>query len=75
MLGSLVIEVHPLGPNLLTPILSPTTPEQRRYNRAFLYTRKNIECAFGRWKNIWRSMDKTGEHFAILRNECVDWQL
>ena len=51
---------YPLRPNLLTPILSPETPSQRRYNRAFLRTRKTIECAFGLWKSRWRSMDKTG---------------
>ena len=51
---------YPLRPNLLTPILSPETPSQRRYSRAFLRTRKTIECAFGLWKSRWRSMDKTG---------------
>ena len=51
---------YPLRPNLFTPILSPETPSQRRYNRAFLRTRKTIECAFGLWKSRWRSMDKTG---------------
>ena len=51
---------YPLRPNLLTPILSPETPSERRYNRAFLRTRKTIECAFGLWKSRWRSMDKTG---------------
>ena len=75
-----------LRPNLLTPILSPTTPSQRRYNRAFLNTRKNIECAFGLWKSRWRSMDKTGGTFCyspervcrlavatmVLHNICID---
>ena len=37
---------YPLAPNLITPIHSPVTPGQRRYNRAFLNTRKHIECAF-----------------------------
>ena len=40
--------------------MSPETPSERRYNRAFLRTRKTIECAFGLWKSRWRSMDKTG---------------
>ncbi|KAI6658137.1 Nuclease HARBI1 [Oopsacas minuta] len=50
----------PLRPNLMTPLLSPVTPRERRYNRAFLKTRKTIECSFGIWKSRWRSMDKTG---------------
>ncbi|KAI6658940.1 Nuclease HARBI1 [Oopsacas minuta] len=51
---------YPLRPNLMTPLLSPVTPRERRYNRAFLKTRKTIECTFGIWKSRWRSMDKTG---------------
>ena len=49
-----------LRPNLMTPISSPATPGQRRYNRAFLKVRQTIECTFGIWKSRWRSMDKTG---------------
>ena len=51
---------YPLTHNILTPLLSPNTPGERRYNSAFLKTRKNIECAFGLWKSRWRSMDRTG---------------
>ena len=51
---------YPLTHNILTPLLSPNTTGERRYNRAFLKTRKNIECAFGLWKSRWRSMDRTG---------------
>ena len=51
---------YPLTHNLITPLQSPNTPSERRYNRAFLKTRKHIECAFGLWKSRWRSMDKTG---------------
>ena len=50
---------YPLNSNLMTPFLSPVTSSERRYNRAFLKTRK-IECKFGIWKSRWRSMDKTG---------------
>ena len=50
---------YPLRPHLLTPILSPNTPGERRYNRAFLKTRKTIECAFGLWKSRWRAMHRT----------------
>ena len=77
---------YPLAPNLLTPIHSPVTPGQRRYNQAFLNTRKNIECAFGIWKSRWRSMDKTGGTLCyspervcrlavatmVLHNICID---
>ena len=37
---------YPLRTNLLTPIISPISPGERRYNRAFLKSRKTIECAF-----------------------------
>ena len=77
---------YPLRPNLLTPIISSTTPGERRYNRAFVNTRKNIECAFGVWKSRWRSMDKTGGTLCyspervcrmvvatmVLHNICID---
>ena len=49
-----------LRTNIMTPIPSPMTPGQRRYNRAFVKVRKTIECTFGIWKSRWRSMDKTG---------------
>ena len=51
---------YPLRPNLRTPIISTISPGERCYNRAFLKSRKSIECAFGVWKSRWRSMDKTG---------------
>ena len=77
---------YPLRPNLMTPILSPVTMSDRRYNRAFLKTRKTIECTFGIWKSRWRSMDKTGGSLcykpdricrlilstAVLHNFCID---
>ena len=44
----------------MTPILSPVTSSEKRYNIAFLKTRKTIECTFGIWKSRWRSLDKTG---------------
>ena len=46
---------YPLSPNLMTPLSSPVTPHERRYNRAFVKTRKTIECTFGIWKSRWRS--------------------
>ena len=62
--------------NLMTPIPSPTTPGQRRYNRAFVKVRK-IECYFVIWKSRWRSMDKTGVSFLTVRKSVVKllWQL
>ena len=80
---------YPLRPNLLTPIISPATPSERRYNKAFLKTRKTIECAFGVWKSRWRSMDKTGGTLCylpdrvcrsvvatmVLHNICIDHNL
>ena len=36
-----------LRTNLMTPIPSPITPGQRRFNRAFVKVLKTIECTFG----------------------------
>ena len=58
---------YPLRPNLMTPLLSPATPRERRYNRAFLKSRKTIECTFGIWKSRWRSMDKTGGSCVVFK--------
>ena len=80
---------YPLTHNLLAPLLSPNTPGERRYNRAFLKTWKNIECAFGLWKSRWRAMDKTGGTLCytaervcklvistmILHNICIKHEL
>ena len=59
-----------LKTNLMTPIPSPTTPGQRRYNRAFVKVRKTIECSFGIWKSRWRSMDKTGGFLSYSPEKC-----
>ena len=80
---------YPLRPNLMTPLLSPVTPRERRYNHAFLKTRKTIEYTFGIWKSRWRSMDKTGGSLCYspervcklilssmkLHNFCIDCRL
>ena len=50
---------YPLAHNLLT-LLSPNTPGEIKYNRAFLKTRKIIESALSLWKSRWRAMDKIG---------------
>ena len=54
----------------MTPITSLATPEQRRYNRAFLKVRQTIECTFGIWKSRWRSMDKTGGTLCYSPEKC-----
>ena len=56
--------------NLMTPIPSPTTPGQRRYNRGFVKVRKTIECYFVIWKSRWRSMDKTGGLLSYSPEKC-----
>ena len=63
---------YPLKKNLLTPILSPSTPGERRYNRSFLKARKNIKCGFGLWQSLWRAETRQEAHFAILLNEYAD---
>ena len=59
-----------LRTNLMTPIPSPTTPGQRRYNRGFVKVRKTIECAFGIWKSRWR-WTKEGVPFLTVRKRVV----
>ena len=54
----------------MTPITSPGTPGQRRYNRAFLKVRQTIECTFGIWKSRWSSMDKTGGTLCYSPEKC-----
>ena len=80
---------YPLNSNLIIPILSPVTSSERRYNRAFLKTRKTIECGFGIWKSRWRCMDITGGSLCyspevickiivstmVLHNFCIDHRL
>ena len=77
-----IVRMHPR----LTPILSPATPGERRYNRTFLKARKNIECAFCVWKSRWRAVDKAGGTLCyfpervcklavatmVLHNICID---
>ena len=77
---------YPLSSKLITPILSPVTSRERRYNRAFLKTRKTIECTVGIWKSRWTLMDKTGGSLCyspevickliistmVLHNFCID---
>ena len=62
--------LYRLKTNLITQIPSPTTPGQRRYDRAFVKVRKTIECSFGIWKSRWRSMDKKGVSFRTVRKCC-----
>ena len=59
-----------LRTKLMTPITSPATPGQRRYNRAFLKVRQTIECTFGIWKSRWRSMDRTGGTLCYSPEKC-----
>lgn len=51
----LVDSGYMLRKNLMTPILSPLTTGDIRYNRAFFTTRKMVECTFGISKSRWRS--------------------
>lgn len=41
---------YPCLPTLLTPLHQPTTPAERRYNRAHIVTRSTVERMFGQWK-------------------------
>lgn len=43
-------------PYLLTPVLNPTTPAERRYNEAHKGTRNIVERAIGVWKQRFRCL-------------------
>lgn len=45
---------------LMTPIDAPSTPGERRYNKAHKKTRTLVERAFGVLKSRWRILDHTG---------------
>ena len=58
---------YPLCPNLLTPLLSPETPSETRYNRAFLRTRKrsNAHLASGKVdEDLWTWLE---DHYVQFR--------
>ena len=63
--------------NLMTPIPSPTTPGQRRYNRAFLKVQKqsSVLMAFG--KVVCAQWTKQGVSFLTVRKSDIKllWQL
>lgn len=41
---------YPCMPFVLTPLLSPTTPAERRYNQSHVKSRSIVERTFGMWK-------------------------
>ena len=45
--------------NLLTPILSPRLPSERRYNKAHIKTRNTVERTFGVWKSRFQCLRNT----------------
>jgi len=51
---------YPLEPWLLTPVSSPSTCAEERYNMAHAMTRNVIERAFGLLKSRFRCLDKSG---------------
>lgn len=51
---------YPLEPWLLTPFLSPSTPEEVGYNNAHAKTRNVVERCFGVMKSRFRCLDKSG---------------
>lgn len=76
---------YPLKDHLLTPVLTPTTAAERRYNSAHKRTRCVIERTYGLWKMRFRCLHKSGGYLmysppksiniicatAILHNICM----
>ena len=48
---------YPCLPMLMTPFANPSTPEQKKYNRAQIVTRCTIERTFGIWKRRFPCMN------------------
>ena len=75
----------PLNHFTLTPILYPTTNEERSYNREFRKVRCSVERTIGVWKCRWRIIDTQGGPIrcqpnkaakiivacAVLHNMCI----
>jgi DDE superfamily endonuclease len=76
---------YPLEPWLLTPLSTPTTPEEETYNAKHTKTRVVVERCFGLLKSRFRCLDKTGGTLlytpektcrliiacAVLHNFCI----
>lgn len=62
---------YPLEHFLLTPILSPLTREECRYNDNHRKTRKVIEMSFGILKSRFRILHKTGGVIGYQIEKCV----
>lgn len=62
---------YPLEPCLLTPVLSPNTPQEMKYNEFHKKTRKIIEMAFGILKSRFRILHKTGGVLRYSLQKCI----
>ena len=58
-----------LRPWLLTPVLNPTTPKEKKYNRAHKSTRCVIERTYGIWKMRFRCLYKG---LTFIPNKNID---
>ena len=67
---------YALKPWLLTPILSPTTRAERKYNKAHKSTRCIIERTYGIWKMRFRCLHRgltQNTKKESRRNSCYCW--
>ena len=76
---------YPLKPYLLTPLQTPSTLAERRYNVAHKKTRCVIERTYGIWKMRFRCLHKSSGHLmysprrsvniicatGVLHNKCI----
>ena len=44
----------------MTPLQSPISASEQRYNEALQKTRFKVECAIGLWKSVFRCVHKSG---------------
>nr|XP_022309101.1 putative nuclease HARBI1 [Crassostrea virginica] len=62
---------YPLRPWLMTPILTPLTKQQEKYNASHIKTRNCVERSFGVLKSRFRCLHKSGGALAYTPAKCV----
>jgi hypothetical protein len=56
---------------MLTPLLNPRTAAQLAYNAAHKGTRVKVECCFGQWKNMFKTLRRGLEIKLSTSKICI----